>query len=607
MSQLEKKIVEVAGVIESLYNKAEMDEAFRTPVKNFLKTQEAFMLAQGVSEADTNLILAGSLPKAKASRLYAIPFANGVLYHAFLQSLPEDVRKVWKELIWTEEMDRKTIEQKTGVKVYSIENHVWRNGHIEQRIHFISKFGIMNHRGGYSAYSSRGELSLSIPEPLRKIVGPYHPKPPEAELTPVETLPATTHRFVDNERDILMELPRLLAYKEQGQIAVTGKGRAVHTTLSKMQRSLSLREFYPESEERKIRLLRTQLLAGLLVNPKVKKIAAPDLPSYLLNLFQKTYATQTHSAAFLLTDLKGLGHLDDGYFQAAEPQVFKLLTTLHAEAWYSFDNIRLHLKYNLETIKPVSAWTAANKLYYEYKTNQDDNWENKYYIEPGLYYDAVELPFLMGSFFLFAAFGLCELAYDETELEGLGQSVYSSWEGLRYVRLTPLGAYVCGQTTSYDTSNLAAPTRILLSPETLLIAIEEADVSANTILEPYTERVGATRFRTDSKIFLKNIRSRSELESKIALFKQVIGAELPPNWQSFFQELSQKIDPFQSAEKGMQIFKIPPDNKSLIQLIAQDPVLKNAVIKAEGFHILVRKANFPVFKSRLEEFGYLMT
>lgn len=126
-------------------------------------------------------------------------------------------------------------------------------------------------------------------------------------------------------------------------------------------------------------------------------------------------------------------------------------------------------------------------------------------------------------------------------------------------------------------------------------------------MEPYAERVGATRFRTDNQVFLKNIRSKSELQSKIMLFNQVIGAELPPNWQAFFGEMLLKIDPFQSPEKGLQVFKIPPENKTLIQLLAQDPILKSTIQKAEGFHILVRKTNYPIFKNRLQEFGYLLT
>ena len=55
------------------------------------------------------------------------------------------------------------------------------------------------------------------------------------------------------------------------------------------------------------------------------------------------------------------------------------------------------------------------------------------------------------------------------------------------------------------------------------------------------------------------------------------------------------------------MFSLPQDNQELIRLIAQDPVIKPLVSKAEGYMILVTQKNYAALRRRLAEFGYLIT
>ena len=55
------------------------------------------------------------------------------------------------------------------------------------------------------------------------------------------------------------------------------------------------------------------------------------------------------------------------------------------------------------------------------------------------------------------------------------------------------------------------------------------------------------------------------------------------------------------------VFSLPQDNQELIRLIAQDPVIKPLVSKAEGYMILVTQKNYAALRRRLAEFGYLIT
>ncbi|MEQ1744618.1 MAG: hypothetical protein ABMA02_04275 [Saprospiraceae bacterium] len=605
MSAFAKKTQHIAAAFEAGYNKDNLYQHFLVPFRPFIRQNADFFKTEGAEPDVLAAALSTKVPnKAMTADICAMPFCSKAAYKRFLAYLPDDVRQVWNLLVWEERLSESEIEAQIGIKVTSLGKTAY--GREEHRIR--PGFEIFTGKEG-RYYSWRiSEQELFLPFPLREALIEYYELPPEATLSPIAEPPAAEHCYCTGERDILLELPRLLTYKKQGQINYTAKNRPAQTGLGKVQRSLNLNEFFPAASHKRLKHLRTGLLAGMAVYMPNQKL--PEyLPEFIRHLFAHSYPTTAVTAPIVLTDIKGMGTIDDYYFKRTEPDLIRLLRSLPASAWVSFDNILAHIRYSLYRLQPMSIHLATDKLYYDYPT---EIVQGKYaYIQSNrtitnaMFREAVENPFLCGSFFLFAAFGLCDIAYDTPEVDDLGGTCYSSWEGIRYVRRTALGDYVCGLAEHYEAQQETAIS-LALSPDTLMIAATDTDTAAAAVLEPYTERVGANRFRTDSQIFLKNIKSKKELMDKITLFKQVVGSELPLNWQGFFQEMLHKINPF-VREIDMTVLRIPPDNTALIRLVAQDPVLRKLVVKAEGFLILVPQGNMAPLRRRLQEFGYLLT
>jgi hypothetical protein len=608
MTTFRQRLAHIATSLEDTFNKTTLQGSYLPLARLLLKNQEALFESEG---ADKRLIETaiskGAMSKTDMAIICALPFVSKKCYEAFLKILDPDVRKVWEELIWTKHLNSEEIKRKFGIEITrQKEIKRGRVGHISKQVELRDEFGVFLDLGSHFYYSfQQREYTFCLPLNLRRILLEYHDLPAEAHFTPLEKPAPKLLIYESGERDIMLELPRLLTYKGQGQINYTAKKRPSLTSLPKMQRSLNLREFFPNTSHKKLKTLRTYLLAGLLTHVSGRASAA-EAHAQIKQIFLGPYVKNAHTAALALCDLKGLGQVEDYYIAKKESELFALLGELPAGRWVSMDNIRQYMKYRLYEIAPVTEHLARNYLYLPDEEVQIDRYFDRNYITPGMYDDAITQPYLKASFFIFAAFGLCDLAYSEPDMEDLGKSVYSSWDGLAYVRRTPLGDYVCGGSKDYDASSLAGAARITLSPDTLLIAGAEDDAGVAGVLEPYAESMGGNRFRTDAQIFLKNIRSKKELESKIILFKQLVGAALPPNWEAFFQDIIHKIDPFELAP-DMTLLKIPPDNKELIRLMAQDPVVKTLIIKAEGYLVLVPKGNFAPLKRRLQEFGYLVT
>ncbi len=604
MKQSKKAYESLAWEALGQAGRSYQQKTLRQVAVKFCKKHAAIIKQEHSADFDFDqwVIKSGSLSREKLANLCFLPFSTRNLYYLFLESLPPTIKIIWEQLIW-----ENTIKINDAIKEYKIS--IFASGKDPLRSYFYysdirEEYQLLLSTDSYYA-TSMDSARFVLPFGLRSVIAKYYDLPESAKLIGMQEAPATEFQYLDAEASIMAELPRLYTYYKQKQIDFTVKERPAATGLSKIHRNLQLREFFPEASKKQHKFLRTNILATLIYHwPQKTSI---DQAATIQTYFNSLFKNKTYTAAALLPDLKGMGNVDLYYLNKVEAALLDLLGKLPGEAWVDMNRIEQHTKFLLINLKGVSLSIADEKLYFELdieeKALKRYN-EDRKYINDTTYRQAIELPILKGAFFLFAAMGLCELAYDEVKGE-IGVDAYSAWDGLKAVKRTPLGDYVCGLSNNYELQ-ISSKGGMTLSPETLLITIDGPESGMAGILAPYAEKISPNRYRSDSQIFLKNIRSKSELDSKIILFRQLLKTELPPNWEQFLVELQQKMNPFEKAGE-MSLYKIPAANKTLIQLIAQDPVLKNLVIKAENYHILVPKANNAAFKRRLQEFGYLLT
>lgn len=221
-------------------------------------------------------------------------------------------------------------------------------------------------------------------------------------------------------------------------------------------------------------------------------------------------------------------------------------------------------------------------------------------------YDAmVKKAFIIGSVFLYAAFGLIEIAYNNINTDALGETYYSGYDGLQYFKLTPLGAYVLGLTSHYETSDTEKANKLVFDEDSLII-LAEGDLDViNVSLANYAERLATNRFRVTNSHFLKDCKSYKDIQNKITLFKNTVGKSLPPNWESYFTQLLNNSKVVKEKTQFVT-YQLPAEAKELQRLIAQDSVLKQLVLKAENYHILLANTEDTKFKSRMKELGYVI-
>ncbi|MGB1242275.1 MAG: hypothetical protein ACPG49_07130 [Chitinophagales bacterium] len=590
------------GIIQDLYEtlgnhytKEKLDKGWKPLIDNFLSKNTALCLSEGMSDKLVEKIAAKRINKGDLMDLCCVPFLSRTLFEAFQKTLPKDLVKVLGELAWVKELHENEIKKRLEVEISELvpTRYDWGSDTYElKKMYYF--FRVDSNRG-----QSRNH-TLSLPPLFRKRLADFFPKPKNSDIHP--TTPKKTDFTYNGEQDIFLELPRLLAYQGQGNIKLTKKLRPILSGMSKMQRTLNIQEFFEDTKDRALKNLRTNAIAGILTT--CNHITEKEPPKLIKAFFKQYQKSSYNSLALLLTHVKGTGHLDHWNTIHIEDVFVDILKELPLGEWVDFKNIEDFAKYRMLGIVPVRKSIAGQKLY----VNKKEKYDNKRYIKGDIFNAIIPQSLLRANFFLFAAFGLVEIAYDTPDTTEIVTTYFSPYDGIRYAKITDLGAYVSSDyKTDYTPPETVQKTPLVLSEDSLMVLSDDTDVTADILLQNYTQKVGPNRYQTDAAIFLKDCRSVKDIEYKVDLFHQTVTNKLPANWKAFFDGLLANTNPFENVSSKYIIFKIPPTNRELIQLVVQDAILKKYVQKAEGFHFLVLKTHLSKFKNRLKEFGFFLS
>ena len=204
------------------------------------------------------------------------------------------------------------------------------------------------------------------------------------------------------------------------------------------------------------------------------------------------------------------------------------------------------------------------------------------------------------------AFWLASLGMAEVALCEKPNIEVSPFDRLAYLRLTPLGRYAFGVADSYEAPEQEHVAYFELDPDRLIIrSLVEPNPYAQLLTDTSTA-ISKNRYETSALSVLASCHTKADVESKIKIFRQFIASELPPLWEQFFKTLLQHCHPLKEDKTGYKRYSLDPENRDLIQLVTTDPVLRQIVIRAEGFRILVKNDDLKKFETQLKKHGYLL-
>jgi hypothetical protein len=536
--------------------------------------------------------------KAKLVCAMSIVFADKELFQRLLSFLPESVRKILDILVWEGgKHDIKKLEKMFGIQIAEMDDTYYPN-----RKKLCNDYLLFQVQVDY--YDRNDSLYLS--DDLRGIIKRYMPLPEEYDLIPLDTIEKTTFMHVDNSM-IIRQLALFVSYIKQGNIKLNkSQTKVMKSSVKLMEKCCHIREFYENNKD--LECIKTQLIIDFLIIASIEEISNPaNSLKQLFDNFFKYKELKKYQLHELLSHIKGDFYYYSNTLHEKKMRLsfLNLLKELSGQHWYSIENVIKYCCYNEIYLDIVDRDSADRYLYY---SSIGRYGLTKVNITEKLYKDAIIIPLIKSVMFLFSAFGLLDIAYNLPENPSLQEKDHkylSVFDGLKYIRLTKLGAYVLDLTREYEMETIEQQkASLILDKERLLIHMEGEDVLKRVALERIGERMSNTYYRVNCNSFLKECSCKEDIQQKVIFFKEYISSNPPQIWQDFLNDILKRINPL-TIEENIVVCKLTPD-KELISLIATDTILKKYILKAENYHILIESAHVNKIKKRLGELGYFV-
>ena len=602
----------IQELIQDLYSAEDLKAIVPLYFKKFIEPKK--LKKRGRTSVD-------KMNKLQLARIVANAFRTQKSMAKFFNPLPEAIRSILIILAFRPGMvSVESIEKKTNMTVVARQKSPdsrWKKATIEPAFRLFQSAEEIVRRGSRGAVF---QYYLFLDDDLRELFMEYLDPPPDYHIEPAATVQDTAFRFEDHGR-LFAQASMISEYVRQGHLKMSKSGRKILVSaIKKMASVCKLDEFYSQSDDTALGYMRTQLLGNFfLENQTEHSLADPAAFKRLVTGAFLGNAAEGYPLHALLHHLNRIGYADiadrsasggdrDARVSAA---LLAMLREMPVGEWVYVSRCIAYATYRIEDFEIISVAAAQEYVTFtgEVVAENGDAAESdrgNHRIQSWRYLDTVTVPFIKAVLFLCGSLGLLDLAYDppaNNRFRLSGKPYLSRCDGLRYVRLTELGAYVTGLSETYD-QTVAAPAqaRVILDENRLIINLDAHDPVKSMTLETLADRISDTCFRVSYESFLKGCSQESDVEERIELFESLIEGRTPAIWENFLREIDGRTNPLEARDDAY-VFQLRPD-PTLLDLMARDSVLKKYILKAEKHHIIIRNRNLSHVKRRLAELGY---
>lgn len=535
---------------------------------------------------------------------FASLFFNEDNFHLFLETLPDNVRAIWiaaADKIFLSEKDANELLGEECV----IDTHRWHQvgvcntlGEGIFKITSSERFDYSDNNTYYLTFKSYW---------LRELT--YRCSHHTLKDCQTAVLPDKLTVF-NAEADLFQEIPILNNLRESGMLTL---GRT-HFFTAKLRKALDkarINNFnlnekstkYYEETLRSYYLIITYLLTCERTYDHVINSASP---LQLIQLCVK-YVFD-HTSKFCKLFLPHITCIDRDYDYSHRNtnrlmrSFERSLLTLKSSMWVSIEQVLYQTRCFFDHKTYVSILIQEPTSYYNigFKLRDKNADEPIKYDEiiTRITYQSIKSVLLA-----MASWGIIEIAYDPTTTAN-GPSYLT--DALRYVRLTNLGKYVFGKAKFYQLPTTMVNTckDFELNTDRLLIKVLNPNSKGSFALEKIATPITSQLYRTDFSVFLKECNTQDDIEKNIDLFKKYIANEPPQIWADFFNTMLERSNALKKVKTSYITRSIDAKDKELQDIIMHDPNIKQYILRAEGYVVLIEQAHLNDVNNILKTYGY---
>lgn len=535
---------------------------------------------------------------------FASLFFNEDNFHLFLETLPDNVRAIWIAAADKIFLSEKEANELLGEECV-IDTHRWHQvgvcntlGEGIFKITSSERFDYSDNNTYYLTFKSYW---------LRELT--YRCSHHTLKDCQTAVLPDKLTVF-NAEADLFQEIPILNNLRESGMLTL---GRT-HFFTAKLRKALDkarINNFnlnekstkYYEETLRSYYLIITYLLTCERTYDHVINSASP---LQLMQLCVK-YVFD-HTSKFCKLFLPHITCIDRDYDYSHRNtnrlmrSFERSLLTLKSSMWVSIEQVLYQTRCFFDYKTYVSILIQEPTSYY----NIGFKLRDKNADEPIKYDEIitrVTYQSIKSVLLAMASWGIIEIAYDPTTTAN-GPSYLT--DALRYVRLTNLGKYVFGKAKFYQLPTTMVNTckDFELNTDRLLIKVLNPNSKGSFALEKIATPITSQLYRTDFSVFLKECNTQDDIEKNIDLFKKYIANEPPQIWADFFNTMLERSNALKKVKTSYITRSIDAKDKELQDIIMHDPNIKQYILRAEGYVVLIEQAHLNDVNNILKTYGY---
>lgn len=535
---------------------------------------------------------------------FASLFFNEDNFHLFLETLPDNVRAIWIAAADKIFLSEKEANELLGEECV-IDTHRWHQvgvcntlGEGIFKITSSERFDYSDNNTYYLTFKSYW---------LRELT--YRCSHHTLKDCQTAVLPDKLTVF-NAEADLFQEIPILNNLRESGMLTL---GRT-HFFTAKLRKALDkarINNFnlnekstkYYEETLRSYYLIITYLLTCERTYDHVINSASP---LQLIQLCVK-YVFD-HTSKFCKLFLPHITCIDRDYDYSHRNtnrlmrSFERSLLTLKSSMWVSIEQVLYQTRCFFDNKTYVSILIQEPTSYYNigFKLHDKNADEPIKYDEiiTRVTYQSIKSVLLA-----MASWGIIEIAYDPTTTAN-GPSYLT--DALRYVRLTNLGKYVFGKAKFYQLPTTMVNTckDFELNANRLLIKVLNPNSKGSFALEKIAAPITSQLYRTNFSVFLKECNTKDDIVKNIDLFKKYIANEPPQIWEDFFNAMLERTNALKKVRTSYITRSIDAKDKELQDIIMHDPNIKQYILRAEGYVVLIEQAHLSDVNNILKTYGY---
>lgn len=277
-----------------------------------------------------------------------------------------------------------------------------------------------------------------------------------------------------------------------------------------------------------------------------------------------------------------------------------------AKGWMSLENLRLRY---LCTGASEGLHYGYNHLFYEESRGRhtlkrkDDELDTYDTRSKGIdWFEEIDFPFVVHWIKFLCGAGLLEIAEEkDTKL-----FKNDALEGIRYIRLTPLGRYAYGFDNTYTATKPENTSEIEIDDRNGIITVLSDNSPYTLFLQQISIPISHNRFRITPESLLKNCDSCDKVYERLDNLELIIDVDKTPGLKAIIDKAESRVKCAEWLPDEYVMLKVKPGLPELVKLITTDKEIRPNVILAEQGIVLVKRNFLYKFKAICTNHGYLL-